>query len=159
MLKARIFVPLLLAALAAAAWGLSLLPVRVLEFANTDKGRVSRLLVSADSSFSVTYQHSIYGQPVTEEFVLAPDDAIVLAAVQSPSGAVLAYFGFAGGEERQPVERRLGEVVFRIAAGEPQRITLGSRELSFLEFGEHGDRLAMAVSRVPLGRALLGAFN
>ncbi len=158
-MRLRIVAPILAAALLAAAWVFSLLPVRVLEFANTDNGRVSRLLVSADSSFSVTYQHSIYGQPVTEEFVLAPDDGIVLAGVQSPSGAVLEYFGFADGAERQPMERRLEGVVFRIAAGEPQRIIVGSRELSFLEFGERGDRLSMAVSRVPLGRALLGIFN
>jgi hypothetical protein len=157
-LKSRLLAPLLLAALVAAGWALSLLPVRVLEFANTDNGRVSRLLMSADASFFVTYHHSIYGQPVTEEFVLAPDDAIVLTGVQSASGAVLEYFGFADGAERHALERRLGEVVFRIAAGEPQRITLGSRDLSFLEFGEHGDRLSMAVSRMPLGRALLGAF-
>jgi hypothetical protein len=148
----------LLAALLAAGWGLSRLPVRVLEFANTDSGRVSRLLVAADASFLVTYQHSIYGQPVTEEFVLFPDDSIVLTAVQSASGAVLEYFGFADGAERQPMERRLEGVVFRIAAGEPQRITLGSRELSFLEFGERGDRVAMVVSRIPLGRVLVGAF-
>jgi len=157
-LRSRILAVLVLAALVAAGWVFSLLPVRVLEFANTDNGRVSRLLVSADASFFVTYQNSIYGQPVTEEFVLAPDDAIVLTGVQSPSGAVLEYFGFADGEERQPMERRLEGVVFRIAAGEPQRIILGSRELSFLEFGERGDRLSMAVSRIPLGRALLGAF-
>lgn len=153
-----ILIPLLLAALLAAGWGLSLIPVRVLEFANTDKGRVSRLLVGADASFFVTYQHSIYGQPVTEEFLLFPDDSIVLTAVESASGAVLEYFGFADGAERHAMERRLEGVVFRIAAGEPQRITLGSRELSFLEFGERGDRLAMAVNRIPLGRVLLGAL-
>lgn len=157
-MRRRLLFPLLLAALLAAGWGLTQLPVRVLEFANTDSGRVSRLLVGADASFFVTYQHSIYGQAVTEEFLLSPDDSIVLTAVQSASGAVLEYFGFADGAERQPMERHLEAVVFRIAAGEPQRLTLGSRELSFLEFGEHGDRLAMAVSRIPLGRVLLGAI-
>lgn len=157
-MKRGLVVSLLLAAVAAAGWGFSLLPVRVLEFANTDNGRVSRLLVGADASFLVTYQHSIYGQPVTEEFALSPDDTIVLTAVQSASGAVLEYFGFHDGAERHTMERHLEGVVFRIAAGEPQRITLGSRELSFLEFGERGDRLAMAVSRIPLGRVLLGGF-
>jgi hypothetical protein len=156
--KRRLLGSLLLSAVLAAGWGLSLLPVRVLEFANTDKGRVSRLLMGADGSFVVTYQHSIYGQPVTEEFVLFPDDSIVLTAVESASGAVLEYFGFDDGVERHAMERRLEGVVFRIAAGEPQRITLGSRELSFLEFGERGDRLAMAVSRIPLGRVLAGGF-
>ena len=158
-MKLRVLAPLLLASLLAAGWGLSRLPVRVLEFANTDNGRVSRLLVGADAAFVVTYQHSIYGAPVAEEFALDPDDSIVLTAVQSASGAVLEYFGFTDGAERQPMERHLDGVVFRIAAGEPQRITVGSRDLSFLEFGEHGDRLAVAVSRIPLARALLGAIN
>jgi hypothetical protein len=148
--------PVLLSVLIAAGWACSRLPVRVLEFANTDTGAVRRLLLSADGSFFVTYQNSIFGQPVTEEFALAPDDAIVLTGVQSESGAVLEYLGFQDGATHHALERRLGHIVFRIAAGEPQRLLLGTRDLSFLEFGRHGDRLALGVARVPLGRALFG---
>jgi hypothetical protein len=154
--RKNILAPVLLALLVAAGWAMSLVPVRVLEFANTDTGAVRRLLVNAEGSFFVTYQHSLYGQPVTEEFTLAPDDAIVLTGVESDSGAVLEYFGFQDGESHHQMDRLLGRVVFRVAVGEVQRLVLGSRELSFLEFGRHGDRLALAVARVPLGRALLG---
>jgi hypothetical protein len=131
------------AALAAAAPG----PEAVLEIENTSRGRTVRLAVRPGESFSVTYQHSMYDQPVTEDFMLGEDGTIVLRSVSSPSAAVLEYFGITAAGVSHPVRRTLREIVFRVAAGAPQMLRAGGVERSFLELGEHGDRLVMRVRR------------
>jgi len=89
------------------------------------------------------YQHSIYDQPVTEDFVVDDDGRIVLRAVTSPSAAVREYFGITSAGERHAMARTMPEIVFRIATGTAQRLRAGGVERSFLELGEHGDRLVL----------------
>ncbi len=118
-----------------------------LEIENTSQGRTVRLPVGPGESFSVTYQHSMYDQPVTEEFEMGEDGTIVLQSVTSPSAAVLEYFGITAPGSSHAVRRTLREIVFRVAAGAPQLLRAGGVERSFLELGEHGDRLVMRVRR------------
>jgi hypothetical protein len=99
--------------------------------------------------FSVTSQHSMYDRPVTEEFVVEADLDIALTSVTSPSAAAREYLGLSGPGERQAMEREMKEIVFRVAAGTPQRLLLGGSDRSFLELGDHGDRLVMRASREP----------
>lgn len=112
-----------------------------LEIENAARAHTTRVAL-ADGAFEVTSQHSMYDAPVTEEYQLA-GDRIVLRAVSSPSAAVREYFGLTAPGERHAVVRELREVVFRIAVGTPQRLRTGREERSFLEFGEHGDRLIL----------------
>lgn len=143
------------AALAAAA----LRPVAVLELANAARGRVVRLPLAAGETFAVTSRHSIYDQPVTEEFAVTGDGRIALRAVSSPSAAVREYFGLTGAGERQLVERVMGEIAFRVAMGTAQTLELGGRARSFLEFGDHGDRLVLRATRRPAAAGwLAGSF-
>jgi hypothetical protein len=118
-----------------------------LVLANAERGRALRIPLAPGEAFTVTSQHSIYDQPVTEEFAVDGEGRIVLQAVSSPSAAVREYFGITGPGERHAVVRVLREIVFRIAAGEPQRLRAGGVERSFLELGEHGDRLVMRAHR------------
>jgi hypothetical protein len=134
------------ASIAAAA---ALRPITVLELENPALGEAASLALQDGGSFSVTSHHSIYDRPVTEEFVVDADRRIVLKWVSSPSAAVREYFGIAAAGERHAVERAMREIVFRVAAGTPQRILLGGLERSFLEFGDHGDRLVMRAVRKP----------
>jgi hypothetical protein len=127
----------------------ALRPVTMLELENAARGEPSRIPLDGSEQFSVTSQHSIYDQPVTEEFAVAPDRRIVLRSVASPSAAVREYFGLTGARERHPMDRAMREIVFRIAAGTPQRLQLGGRERSFLDFGDHGDRLVLRAIRRP----------
>lgn len=136
-----------LAAAVTAAVGLE--PVTVLELENAARGRTLRIAVSAGEPFAVTSHHSMYDQPVTEEFVVGRDGRIVLETVSSPSAAVREYFGLTAGGERHVVRREMPEVVFRVAAGAPQRLRAGGVERSFLELGDHGDRLVMRAVRRP----------
>lgn len=129
------------AALTAAAPG----PEAVLEIENTSRGRTARLAIRRGEPFSVTYQHSMYDQPVTEDFEMGEDGTIVLQTVTSPSAAVLEYFGITAPGTSHAIRRTLHEIVFRVAAGAPQVLRVGGVERSFLELGEHGDRLVMRV--------------
>ena len=110
---------------------------------NPERGTVHRIRLRPGEVFSVVYHHSIYDQPVTEDFVLDEKGRIVLRAVTSPSAAVREYFGITSAGERHAMARTMPEIVFRIATGTAQRLRAGGVEHSFLEFGEHGDRLVL----------------
>ena len=114
---------------------------------NTDRGTVLRIRLRPGEIFSVVYQHSIYDQPVTEDFVVDEKGRIVLRAVTSPSAAVREYFGITSSGERHAMSRTMPEIVFRIATGSPQRLRAGGVERSFLDLGEHGDRLVLRADR------------
>jgi len=110
---------------------------------NPERGTVLRVRLRPGEVFSVVYQHSIYDQPVTEDFVLDEEGRIVLQAVTSPSAAVREYFGITSAGERRAMARTMTEIVFRIATGTAQRLRAGGVERSFLDLGEHGDRLVL----------------
>jgi hypothetical protein len=121
----------------------ALRPTTALELTNAARGRALTIPIVPGEPFSVTYHHSMYEQPVTEEFVVGPEGEIVLQAVSSPSAAVREYFGITAPGERHPVVRAMPEIVFRVAAGTPQRLSVRGVERSFLELGERGDRLVL----------------
>ncbi len=149
---------LCLAALAAAAGAASALrPVTMLELENAARRRTVRFPLAGGEVFSVVARHSIYDAPVTEEFVVARDGAIVLEAVTSPSAAVREYFGITAAGERHAIERRMREIVFRVAAGAPQRLRVGVIDRSFLDLGDPGDRLVMRAARRPAAARWIGA--
>lgn len=135
----------LLAAAALAAAGVAAVPRAAPELVieNAERGRTLRVPLRQGESFSVIYQHSMYDQPVVEDFVVDDEGRIVLQAVTSPSAAVREYFGITSAGERHAVVRPMREVVFRVAAGAPQRLRAGGVERSFLDLGDHGDRLVM----------------
>ncbi len=143
------------AALAAALLG-ALRPVTVLEIENAERERTFLTKLRRGEVFSVVYHHSMYDQPFTEDFV-AEDGRIVLQAVSSPSAAVREYFGILGPGERHAMVRAMPEIVFRVAAGTPQRLRVAGVERSFLELGDHGDRLVLRAARRPAAAAWLVA--
>lgn len=108
---------------------------------NTDRGTVHRIHLRPGEIFSVEYHHSMYEQPVTEDFAVDEEGRLVLRAVTSPSAAVREYFGITSGGDRHPMRRTMQQIVFRIATGTVQRLRASGVERSFLDFGEHGDRL------------------
>ena len=122
-------------------------PAHELLVENTDRGTVQRIHLRPGEVFSVEYHHSMYDQPVIEDFVVDPEGHIVLRAVTSPSAAVREYFGITSAGDRHAMDRTMPEIVFRIAAGTVQRLRAGGVERSFLDFGEHGDRLVLRADR------------
>jgi len=118
-------------------------PIAFLEIGNSTRDEAELIALHERTPFSVTSWHSMYDQPVIEEFVLDGRCHIVLKSVSSPSAAVREYLGITSPGERHALERAMGQIVFRVAMGTPQRLNAGARERSFLEFGDHGDRLVM----------------
>lgn len=142
-------------AIAAAGAAAAMHPVTVLEVENAARRRTFRFPVGAGQTFQVTSWHSMYDQPVTEEFAIDERGRIALQAVSSPSAAVREYFGIAAAGERHQVRRAMPEVVFRVATGEPQRLGIAGVERPFLGLGDRGDRLVMRASRRPALAQLL----
>ena len=126
-------------------------PAPVLQIENTARGRTLSIAIGRGESFSVTSQHSMYDQPVTEEFAVDAAGRIVLTAVSSPSAAVREYLGITSPGERHPMHRAMPEIVFRVAAGTPQRLCVRGVERSFLSLGQHGDRLVMRAVLIEMG--------
>ena len=146
------------AALAVAA-GTALRQVPAIELENGARGTSVRIALPDTGRFSVVAQHSMYDQPVTEDFAVDSERGIVLTAVSSPSAAVREYFGIYIAGERHPMDRAMREIVFRVAAGTPQRLRVGGVERSFLQLGAHGDRLVMRPTRMTALSGWLSAFR
>jgi hypothetical protein len=140
--------PLLLLAAAGAVFFFR--PATVLEFENAGRGIVARFPVNTGDTFSITYQHSIYRQPVVEEFSVGPGGELVLTGVRSESGAVLEYFGFNDTRPFHAMNRPMRTIVFRVAVEGAQMLTLGGLQVSFLELGDPGDRITLRLADVSL---------
>jgi len=138
--------PLLL--LAAAGGAFLFRPTTALEFENAGRGIVARYPVNPGDAFSITYQHSIYREPVVEEFSVGPGGELVLTGVRSESGAVLEYFGFGDARPFHAMNRPMRTIVFRVAMEGAQTLTLGDRRISFLSLGDPGDRITLRLADV-----------
>ena len=148
------WLPLLLLAAAGAAFLFR--PASVLEFENAGRGIVARYAVTAGDVFSIAYRHSIYLQPVVEEFSVGPDGELVLTGVRSDSGAVLEYFGFSDSRAFHAMNRPMRTIVFRVAMEGAQTLTLGGRRISFLRLGDPGDRIMLRLAEVSLATRGVG---
>ena len=138
--------PLLL--LAAAGGTFLFRPATALEFENDGRGVVLWYPVKTGETFSITYQHSIYRQPVVEEFSVGPGGELALTGVRSESGAVLEYFGFSDSRPFHAMNRPMRTIVFRVAVEGAQTLTLGGRRISFLSLGDPGDRITLRLADV-----------
>ncbi len=123
-------------------------PMTALQLENVDRGGVGHYPVNAGDSFSITYQHSIYRQPVIEEFTVGRLGELVLTGVRSESGAVLEYFGFTDTRTFHAMNRPMRDIVFRVAIDGAQVLTIGGRRISFLSLGDPGDRIMVRMATV-----------
>ena len=142
--------------LAAAGGAFLYWPATVLEFENAGRGIVARYPVEAGDAFSITYQHSIYRQPVIEEFSVGPGGELVLTGVRSESGAVLEYFGFTDSRPFHVMNRPMRTIVFRVAVEGAQTLSLGDRRVSFSSLGDPGDRITVRLADVSLATRGVG---
>jgi hypothetical protein len=100
------------------------------------------------------YIHSIYKEPVLEEFK-AEENAIILKGVRTKSPAVMEYYGFEDTKEFHPMDQRMGAVfIIRRGMGEGQGLIVGDRKIYLSEIGERGDRIQLRVELMPLEKYL-----
>lgn len=108
-----------------------------------------RLWIHPAEPFSVFYIHSIYKEPVVEEFE-AEEDAIVLKGVRTSSPAVMEYLGFEDMKQFHPMNEKMGAIYFKWGTGGGQTLIIGGRKIHFNEIGKRGDRIQLRVESIPL---------
>jgi hypothetical protein len=123
--------------------------VTILHIEDMDRPRTIRIRVSPREPFSVFYIHSIYKEPVVEEFQ-AEGNAIVLKGVRTKSPAVMEYYGFEDMKRFHPMNQRLGAIYFKWGIGEGQELIVRERKIYLSEIGERGDRIQLRVESVSL---------
>jgi len=113
--------------------------------------RAIHIRISPSEPFSLFYIHSIYNEPVIEEF-LVEKETILLKGVRTKSPAVMEYYGFEDMKEFHPMNQRLGAVfIIRRGMGEGQGLVVRDRKIYLSEIGEKGDRIRLRVRSVSLG--------
>jgi len=154
-LKQKIWPLLTLVGILIVAGGVLLFyDVTLLRLENMDGPRTIHIRIGPSETFSMFYIHSIYKDPVAEEFQ-AEKGAIVLKGVRTKSPAVMEYYGFEGTEEFHPMNQRLGAVfIMRRGMGEGQGLIVKDRKIYLSEIGEKGDRIQLRVEQMPLGKYL-----
>ena len=132
--------------------------VTLLHVENMDRQRSIHIRISSSEHFSIFYIHSIYHEPVVEEFQ-AEKGEIVLKRVRTKSPAVMEYYGFQDTKEFHPLNERLGAVfIIRRGMGEGQGLIVRERKIYLSEIGERGDRIQLRVESMSLGQYLFGQF-
>jgi hypothetical protein len=133
--------------------------VTFLQLENMDHPRTIRIRISPPEPFSVFYIHSIYKEPVIEEFQVE-GNAIILKGVRTKSPAVMEYYGFEDMKEFHPMNERLGAVfIIRRGMGEGQGLLIRNRKIYLSEIGEKGDRIRLRVESMSWGKYLLSIVS
>jgi hypothetical protein len=131
--------------------------VTLLHIENMDRQKTIHIQISPSESFSLFYIHSIYRQPVVEEFQV-DHQAIILKGVRTKSPAVMEYYGFQESKEFHPMDLKLGAVfLIRRGMGEGQGLIVQDRKIYLSEIGEKGDRIQLRVESLSLGEYLFAS--
>jgi len=129
--------------------------VTLLHIENMDRPKAIHIQMRPSETFSMFYIHSIYKEPVVEEFQ-AGKEAIILKGVRTKSPAVMEYYGFEDTKEFHLMNQKLGAVfIIRRRMGEGQGLIVRDRKIYLSEIGERGDRIQLRVESVSLGKYLL----
>ena len=132
--------------------------VALLHIENMDRPKAIHVRINPSETFSMFYIHSIYKEPVVEEFQ-AEDEAVILKGIRTKSPAVMEYYGFEDMKEFHSMNQKLGAVfIIRRGIGEGQGLIVGDRKIYLSEIGERGDRIQLRVESVSLGKYLLSMW-
>jgi len=123
--------------------------VTVLHLENMDHPRTIRMRIGPSEPFSVFYIHSIYKEPVVEEFQAEKGD-IDLKGVRTKSPAVMEYYGYEDMKEFHPMDQKLGAIYFKWGTGEGQGLIVRDRKIYLSEIGQRGDRIQLKVESMSL---------
>ncbi len=130
----------------ASPWLLGSIPV--LQVTNTTGDQETVVFRASFARFSLSYIHSIYLQPVTEDFEAGEGEEMILRGVRTKSAAVAQYYGFEDGREFYPVNRKMKSFVLRVGISQPQLLQCGEEKVDLRALGEKGDRLEFKVKRI-----------
>jgi hypothetical protein len=129
--------------------------VEVLLLKNLDRPKAIHLWIGPREPFSLFYIHSVYMEPVIEEFE-AVQGAIVLKGVRTRNSGIMEYYGFEDTREFHAMNVRLGAVfIIKRGMGEGQGLVVRDKKIYLSEIGERGDRIQLRVESMFLGKYLL----
>lgn len=132
--------------------------VTLLHIENMDRQTTIHIRISPSEAFSLFYIHSIYREPVMEEFQV-DHQAIILKGVRTKSLAIMEYYGFQESKEFHPMDLKLGAVfLIRRGMGEGQGLIVRDRKIYLSEIGEKGDRIQLRVEFISLGEYLFASI-
>ena len=146
-------VPIIIGLLILAGGALYFIKISSLYLENSDRSKSQWTSVNSSERFTISYIHSIYKEPVVEEFQIH-QEMIVLKGVRTSHPGILEYYGFEGTEEFHPMDRRLSPPFFRVGMDEAQTLMVRDKRVSFNEVGEKGDRIRLGLRSVSLGEYL-----
>ncbi len=152
----RRLAPLLAVVLACLAGGafLFLVSETRLIVENLDRATAPLLEIEAPERFEMSYVHSMYDRPVEEAF-RREGDHIVLEAVKTDHHGIAQYYGAEEPSDLFRVDRDLGpSVVMQIGPRGGQALRIGGRVFMLKEMGSTGDRIRVALTRIPLWKRL-----
>jgi len=133
--------------------------VTVFEVKNLDHPRTLRIRVSPPEPFSLFYTHSIYNEPVTEEFEIGKEE-IVLKGVRTTHAGVMEYYGFDEVKPFHAMDKSLPRpLIVKRGMREGQGLIIKDRTLFLNSLGEKGDRIQLSVSTLPLGSYLFSMLS
>ncbi len=128
--------------------------VTILRVEDMDHPKALHIRISPSETFSMFYIHSIYKEPVVEEFQVEKG-AIVLKGVRTKSPAVMEYYGFEDMKEFHPMEQKLGAIYFKWGTGQGQGLIVRDRKIYLSEIGQRGDRIQLRVESISILKYLL----
>jgi hypothetical protein len=129
--------------------------VTLIHIRNMDQPRAIHIRIRPPETFSMFYIHSIYNQPVFEEFQ-AEKDSIVLTGIRTNSPGIMEYYGFEDNKEFHPMNQKLGAVfIIKRGMGEGQGLMVKDSKIYLSEIGERGDRIQLRVDSMSWGKFLL----
>lgn len=124
--------------------------VTFLYIENMDRPMAIHIRISPSEKFSMFYIHSIYKEPVVEEFQ-AEKEAIIIKGVRTKSSAVMEYYGFEDTKEFHPMDQKLGSIfIIRRGMGEGQGVIVRDRKIYLSEIGERGDRIQLRMETISI---------
>ena len=137
--------------------------VSLLHIKNMDRPRSIHLRISPSETFFMFYIHSIYNEPVVEEFQ-AEKDSIALKGIRTKSPAVMEYYGFEDMKELHPMDLKLGAILLlKRGMGEGQGLIVRDKKIYLSEIGERGNRIQLRIESMSLGKyfwwSLLGVLT
>ncbi len=132
--------------------------VTLLQVENLDHKRTLHLRVSPTEPFSLFYIHSIYLEPVMEEFRIK-EGSLLLEGVRTKSPGVMEYYGFEEVKEFHPLSKRFRAIDLKRGTGEEQGLILKGRRIYFSEIAEIGERIRLKVIAIPVGQFLYLALT
>ena len=128
--------------------------ITFLQVKNMDRPKTLQFYIHPCETFSSFYIHSIYREPVIEEFQ-AKGGALAVTGVKTKSPAVMEYYGFDDVREFHPMDQNLGAAfILKRGMFEGQGLMIREKKIYLSELGEKGDRIQIKVDSLPLGQYL-----